>query len=198
MLFQKEVHLAFLVMLRSKSMVAAFLGEIQESIQRGFGVLMQIIVILWLLLNLPRTLQLINTGIKIPAFLIGTDTDTLASITGGLLGMLCGTAWIPAVWRDVQDYECLLQITELLLVPNRKEVSKKIVSEVKKNADVWENTPIGWIRKLSAAEYEAGKDRLISISKYQSELGQTFYIKEYRLVDWNAEEQMLIYAQHGV
>ena len=137
-------------------------------------------------------------GIKIPAFLIGTDTDTLASITGGLLGMLCGTAWIPAVWRDVQDYECLLQITELLLAPNRKEVSKKIVSEAKKNADVWENTPIGWIRKLSAAEYEAGKDRLISISKYQSALGQTFYIKEYRSVDWNAEEQMLIYAQHGV
>lgn len=137
-------------------------------------------------------------GIKIPAFLVGADTDTLASITGGLLGMLCGTAWIPVDWKDVQDYEGLLQITELLLASNRKEVSRSVVSEAKRNADGWENVPIGWVRKLSATEYEAGKDRLISILKYQSALGQTFYTKNYRLMDQTTEEQMSLYAKTDV
>lgn len=137
-------------------------------------------------------------GIKIPAFLVGADTDTLASITGGLLGMLCGTEWIPIDWKGVQDYEGLLQITELLLASNRKEVSKSVVSEAKRNADAWENTPIGWVRKLSSTEYEAGKDRLISISKYQSALGQTFYTKNYRLIDQTAEVQMSLYAKSDI
>ena len=100
-------------------------------------------------------------GIRIPAFLVGADTDTLASVTGGLLGMLCGTAWIPSNWKCVQDYDGLLQITELLLASNRKEVSKRVVSEAKRNADGWENTSIGWVRKLSDTKYETGKDRLI-------------------------------------
>lgn len=137
-------------------------------------------------------------GIKVPAFLTGADTDTLASVTGGLLGMLCGTAWIPLEWKEVQDYEGLLQITELLLDSNRKEVSRNVVSEVKRSAGSWEYTPIGWVRRLSATEYEAGKDRLISISKYQSALGQTFYIKGYRLINRPAEGQMSLYTKSDV
>ena len=31
------------------------------------------------------------------------DTDTLAAMTGGLLGRLAGDEWLPAPWRDVQD-----------------------------------------------------------------------------------------------
>ena len=31
------------------------------------------------------------------------DTDTLAAMTGGLLGCLLGTDWLPAEWRAVQD-----------------------------------------------------------------------------------------------
>lgn len=138
-------------------------------------------------------------GIKTPAYLAGADTDTLASITGGLLGMLCGTAWIPYEWKGVQDHDCILQITELLLTPNKKEVSRSIVSEAKRNAaDMWENAPIGWVRRLSTVEYEAGKDRIISISKYQSALGQTFYTKNCRLIEKNAEEQISFYAKTSI
>lgn len=133
-------------------------------------------------------------GIKIPAFLIGADTDTLASITGGLLGMLCGTAWIPSDWKCVQDYDGILQITELLLASNKKEVSRGIVSEAKRKADMWENTPIGWVRRLSTVEYAAEKGGLISISKYQSALGQTFYKKSYRLMEPTSEKQISQYA----
>lgn len=117
-------------------------------------------------------------GIKIPAFAFGADTDTVASITGGLLGMLCGTYWIPSNWKCVQDYDCIIQITELLRSPNRKEASKSIVSEHKTDPSTWENSPIGWIKQLTVSEYEAGKGYVVSISRCQSALGQTFYRKD--------------------
>ena len=42
-------------------------------------------------------------GVLRAAFERGADTDTLAAITGGLLGCLAGDEWLPAPWRDVQD-----------------------------------------------------------------------------------------------
>ena len=42
-------------------------------------------------------------GVLRAAFERGADTDTLAAMTGGLLGCLVGDKWLPAPWRDVQD-----------------------------------------------------------------------------------------------
>ena len=42
-------------------------------------------------------------GVLRAAFERGADTDTLAAVTGGLLGCLAGEEWLPAAWRDVQD-----------------------------------------------------------------------------------------------
>lgn len=42
-------------------------------------------------------------GVLRAAFESGADTDTLAAVTGGLLGCLAGDEWLPAPWRDVQD-----------------------------------------------------------------------------------------------
>ena len=42
-------------------------------------------------------------GVLRAAFEQGADTDTLAAVTGGLLGCLAGDEWLPAPWRDVQD-----------------------------------------------------------------------------------------------
>ena len=42
-------------------------------------------------------------GVLRAAFEQGADTDTLAAITGGLLGCLAGDEWLPSPWRDVQD-----------------------------------------------------------------------------------------------
>ena len=42
-------------------------------------------------------------GVLRAAFEGGADTDTLAAVTGGLLGCLAGDEWLPAPWRDVQD-----------------------------------------------------------------------------------------------
>ena len=42
-------------------------------------------------------------GVLRAAFEQGADTDTLAAVTGGLLGCLAGEEWLPAPWREVQD-----------------------------------------------------------------------------------------------
>jgi len=43
------------------------------------------------------------TGIRVAAYENGIDTDTIASMTGGLLGAMVGDDWVPMWWRPVQD-----------------------------------------------------------------------------------------------
>ena len=49
-------------------------------------------------------------GVLRAAFERGADTDTLAAVTGGLLGCLAGNEWLPAPWLDVQDAAYLRRI----------------------------------------------------------------------------------------
>ena len=46
-------------------------------------------------------------GVLRAAFERGADTDTLAAMTGGLMGCLCGVEWLPTAWFQVQDAEYL-------------------------------------------------------------------------------------------
>ena len=46
-------------------------------------------------------------GVLRAAFERGADTDTLAAMTGGLLGCLAGVEWLPQPWLQVQDSEYL-------------------------------------------------------------------------------------------
>ena len=46
-------------------------------------------------------------GVLRAAFELGADTDTLAAMTGGLLGCLGGVEWLPQPWLRVQDAEYL-------------------------------------------------------------------------------------------
>ena len=116
-------------------------------------------------------------GIKVPAFSVGADTDTIASITGGLLGMLCGTNWIPIEWHTVQDYGCLLQVVELLFSEKSNEVAKIVTTAAKAQNEGWVNTPIGQMRQIDQITIKSGKFSTITIKKWISALGQTLYIK---------------------
>ena len=49
-------------------------------------------------------------GILRAAFEKGADTDTLASMTGGLMGCLAGSEWLPQPWLQVQDAQYLRDI----------------------------------------------------------------------------------------
>lgn len=121
-----------------------------------------------------------SLGIKVPAFSFGADTDTIASITGGLLGMLSGTNWIPDEWKVVQDYDCLVQITELLLADNKKEATKEEVAEAKAQDNRWRATPIGKVRFVESKSVPNGKYGIVIIEKWQTMLGQTMYTKDFK------------------
>lgn len=78
-------------------------------------------------------------GVLRAAFESGTDTDTLAAMTGGLLGCLAGLEWMPRPWLDVQDAGYLRRLAgrvaagptgaERLAVPARPD-PRIILSEV--------------------------------------------------------------------
>lgn len=122
-------------------------------------------------------------GIKVPAFSFNADTDTIASITGGLLGMLCGTKWIPTEWKVVQDFECLVQIAELLLSDNKKAATKTEVTEAKSQSSDWQNSTIGRMRLIDTKQAPNGKYGFVIIRKWHTVLGQTIYTKEFQPVD---------------
>lgn len=49
-------------------------------------------------------------GVLRAAFALGSDTDTIAAMTGGLVGALGGSDWLPPEWSAVQDLQYLRQI----------------------------------------------------------------------------------------
>ena len=49
-------------------------------------------------------------GILRAAFEKGADTDTLAAMTGGLMGCLSGVEWLPQPWLQVQDAKYIKEI----------------------------------------------------------------------------------------
>lgn len=53
-------------------------------------------------------------GILRAAFAAGADTDTLAAMTGGLMGCLAGTDWLPREWFRVQDSQYLREMAARL------------------------------------------------------------------------------------
>ena len=124
-----------------------------------------------------------SLGIKVPAFSFGADTDTIASITGGLVGMLSGTNWIPTEWNAVQDYDFLIQMTELLLADNKKEATKAEVTEAKAQNNGWITTPIGKMRLVDSKSVPNGNYGIVIIKKWQTMLGQTLYTKDFKLND---------------
>lgn len=120
-------------------------------------------------------------GIKTAAYTVGTDTDTIASITGGLLGMLCGKDWIPSEWRIVQDYTCICDIAEILLSSNMTLSSKRISDINSNNSNISnvQNSPIGKSYIVSSVDLPCGKSGTVIITKTCTLLGQTLYLKQY-------------------
>ncbi len=118
-------------------------------------------------------------GIKTAAYSVGADTDTIASMTGGLLGMLCGTSWIPTEWKLLQDYDCLVNIAEILLANNMIEASKHITNQYKTQYNDWMDSPVGKIRLITTSIIPSGKTGRVIVDKMITLLGQTLYVKKF-------------------
>ncbi|MCG6497358.1 ADP-ribosylglycohydrolase family protein [Kitasatospora sp. A2-31] len=61
-----------------------------------------------------------DRGLATAAHLEGADTDTLASMTGALLGAALGTEWLGGYGRSVQDRTLLINLAEGLLTGPEK------------------------------------------------------------------------------
>ena len=107
-----------------------------------------------------------SLGIKIPAFSYGADTDTIASMTGGLLGMLSGTSWIPIEWQIVQDYDCLIRMAELLLANNKKEIAGENSAKAGVQKIPWTLTPIGKMKLVDSKHVPNGKNGDVIIENH--------------------------------
>lgn len=130
-----------------------------------------------------------SLGIKTPAFSLGADTDTIASMTGGLLGMLLGTSWIPMEWQTVQDYDCLIRMTELLLANNKKKLSGENSIKVGEQETPWMLTPIGKMRLVDSKHVPSGRNGNVIIKKWRTMLGQVLYTKTLQRMDFSLSDR---------
>lgn len=54
-------------------------------------------------------------GVIKAAFAIGSDTDTIASMTGGLLGLICGADWLSSSRSRIQDSKYIVLLAQELV-----------------------------------------------------------------------------------
>lgn len=79
----------------------------------------------------------------------------------------------------VYDYTCINNITEILLPDNTIETPNKMIMPIKSQHNDWLVKPIGEIRLLKSRVVVAkGKSGYFEISKYQTLLDQTLYLKK--------------------
>ncbi|MBC6475700.1 MAG: ADP-ribosylglycohydrolase family protein [Hormoscilla sp. GM102CHS1] len=70
-------------------------------------------------------------GLKFPAFAFGADTDTIASMTGGILGALHGIEWLGDYAEQVQDARYIRELAENL-VKNKGAGQAQLAIETRK------------------------------------------------------------------
>ncbi|MBD5099839.1 MAG: hypothetical protein HDT29_00825 [Clostridiales bacterium] len=112
-------------------------------------------------------------GIMVAAYLKNSDTDTNASMTGALLGMIQGVDWIPYEWQKVQDNEYILELSNKLL--QHREDSIAYTNSQQNNIQV----PIGSIFPIEQPKKCRGSNYTVTIQKYKTAWGQTLYIKNF-------------------
>jgi len=133
-----------------------------------------------------------NIGLIEAAYLANSDTDTLASMVGGLLGMLHGTEWFSNAWLNVQDYEFLKMLiqnnghpeknallTQIKLLDSTNPFFKSSLKDIK----VGEKITALPFNTLTVLEKKFNKTNMKGIHihtiKLKSEEGQTIYIKTF-------------------
>jgi len=132
-------------------------------------------------------------GVLRAAFAIGSDTDTIAAMAGGLLGALAGSDWIPQEWFVVQDCEYLRKIANSLvahLFP-LETAGHKIVRPKELDALVEallagsrEERDFGGTRRISMVEIHHptsdSHSTVVHAWKLQTSDGQTLYLTQLR------------------
>lgn len=128
-------------------------------------------------------------GITEAAFLYGADTDTVASMVGGLMGALYGTACITNTWYEVQDADYIKTLSknmynrdaledQILFIPEKNNTLKKKLRKTWIGDSI--SFPIfGHIKVIDCTEISTLNRNSIIEYKLNTELGQTVYVKQF-------------------
>ncbi|MGJ8638517.1 MAG: ADP-ribosylglycohydrolase family protein [Opitutaceae bacterium] len=130
-------------------------------------------------------------GVTRAAFAFGSDTDTIASMTGGILGCINGTEWLSSVREDIQDSKYIENISLQLISKNQfsldniervKKASLKkwidsLVDEKDQGHTTLPDQRKAKIEILSKQPSNNGKHNVILI-KITSDDGQELYINK--------------------
>lgn len=123
------------------------------------------------------------------AYLKNADTDTLASMVGGLLGMLHGSEFLSMAWLDVQDYKFLKELVyykpktdEQIKAPIFDYYNSEIKLKLKQMriGDRFTFIPFGELTLKDKRLNKANMDGiLVHTLKLVSEEGQSLFVKTY-------------------
>ncbi len=121
------------------------------------------------------------------ANLSNADTDTLASMVGGLVGALCGKEWIPIELMGVQDYTLFAYLVEQMLEEkcdfldsNKKyQMFNNEKLEVLEIGNSIECLPFGKITLTEIKEEKAKREDIyVKVYVWRSVYGQTIFSKK--------------------
>jgi ADP-ribosylglycohydrolase/predicted enzyme related to lactoylglutathione lyase len=135
-------------------------------------------------------------GLLEAAYALGADTDTLASMTAGLLGILNGPDWLSAYSFELQDAAYLRELAmQLATRPAPSEggefvsVTRASIDETKqqlKHATVGQSVvmPDGVSARLDERTVEPtrSRDTEVQLQRLTSQYGQTLYIRIFEKV----------------
>ena len=136
-----------------------------------------------------RYLSQPQQGLMSAAFARGADTDTLAAMAGGLLGLLTGDSWLSSVAPHVQDYEYTREVARQLQLRQRPEpVAWRFTSRERSRFYRWldqarpddeaELPPFGHFRVTEVVDYQP-RAQFVRAWKLETDLGQSLLIKRY-------------------
>jgi len=146
----------------------------------------------------------INGVIK-AAFAIGSDTDTIASMTGGLLGCINGTDWLSSSRDGIQD-AAYIEKTALQLLSDKYEKSanhetikrtvlKNWLDNAVKIADSGTVTLLDGRRAIvKCAPDQIGQNGkyMVQFRKFMSDDGQSIYINKISKGDFTAQSANIL------
>lgn len=136
-----------------------------------------------------RYLSQPQQGLMSAAFARGADTDTLAAMTGGLLGLLLGEEWISPLATRVQDFEYTRELA-------RQLESRRQADPIDGGFNTGERThlyrwlddarigtqrelpPFGRVRLVDVEDFPA-RTQFVRAWTLKTELGQSLLIKRY-------------------
>lgn len=131
-------------------------------------------------------------GVLRAAFEKGADTDTLAAMTGGLLGCLAGIDWLPTPWLHVQDANYLRGMArKVALGPEKAKHNpvdlsppspRSILADLERKGKI--QVALGEFKQAQVTELPSPKSLSASTSvrawRLKTAEGQTIYVTKAR------------------